>query len=165
MSCRWLARLIVALLVGGTFVACSEESPVASGATHHMMADVSNHQAAAGADKGYIDGWFDGEDVSLFYTKSFFCEEPPASGAATDCEIGANAEVYPRPGPLPRFTRLPQWGFSLTPPRSRARPVAHASTTPRCWTRLELPGPAQRTFPRCRTAISSLSAEAAGGTP
>ena len=30
-----------------------------------------NHNAAAGADKGYIAGWLDGEEVSLHYTKSF----------------------------------------------------------------------------------------------
>jgi hypothetical protein len=115
MPCRRLAGLIVALLVGGAFVACSEESLVAPGATHHMMADVSNHQAAAGADKGYINGWFDGEDVSLFYTKSFFCEEPPASGAATDCELGANAEVYPRPGPLPTIYAIAAVGIQPDP--------------------------------------------------
>jgi hypothetical protein len=80
-----------------------------------MMAAVSNHQAAAGADKGYIDGWFDGEDVSLFYTKAFFCEEPPASGAATDCEIGANAEVYPRPGPLPTIYAIAAVGIQPDP--------------------------------------------------
>jgi hypothetical protein len=111
MSCRGPAGRIVALLVSGAFVACSDESPVAPGATHHPTADVRNHQAAAGADKGYIDGWFDGEDVSLFYTKSFFCEEPPASGADSGCEIGADAEVYPRPGPLPTIYAIAAVGF------------------------------------------------------
>lgn len=52
-------------------------------------------------DKGYIDGWFDGDTVQLYYTKVFFCEEPPDSGAATHCEVGADAEVAPRPGPIP----------------------------------------------------------------
>jgi hypothetical protein len=70
-----------------------------------------NHNAAAGADKGYINGWFDGEDVSLFYTKWFFCEEPPASGAASDCEIGADAQVSPRPGPIPTIYAIAAVGF------------------------------------------------------
>ena len=60
-----------------------------------------NHNSAAGADKGYIDGWFNGEEVSLHYTKWFFCAEPPASGADSNCVIGADAEVPPRPGPIP----------------------------------------------------------------
>lgn len=52
-------------------------------------------------DKGYIDGWFNGNTVQLHYTKVFFCEEPPSSGADTNCEVGAAAEVAPRPGPIP----------------------------------------------------------------
>ena len=51
--------------------------------------------------KGYIDGWFNGETVQLHYTKVFFCAEPPESGADTHCEVGADAEVVPRPGPIP----------------------------------------------------------------
>jgi hypothetical protein len=39
--------------------------------------------------------------VKLYYTKSYFCEEPPSSAAPSDCEIGAPAEITPRPGPIP----------------------------------------------------------------
>jgi hypothetical protein len=60
-----------------------------------------NHNSAAGDDKGYIAGWVDGEEVQLYYTKSYFCAEPPSSGAASNCEIGAAAGVAPRPGPIP----------------------------------------------------------------
>lgn len=115
MAYSRLAGLIVALPAAGVVVACSVESPVASVVAHHMTADVANYQAAAGAEKGYIDGWFDGEDVSLFYTKSFFCEEPPASGAPTDCEIGADAEVYPRPGPIPTIYAIAAAGIQPDP--------------------------------------------------
>jgi hypothetical protein len=58
------------------------------------------HSAAQG-DKGYIDGWFNGERVQLYYTKSYFCAEPPESGAATGCELGADPETTPRPGRIP----------------------------------------------------------------
>jgi hypothetical protein len=61
----------------------------------------SSHNAAAGDDKGFIDGWYNGETVQLYYTKSFFCAEPPASGADTGCELGADAEIAPRGGPIP----------------------------------------------------------------
>jgi hypothetical protein len=48
-----------------------------------------------------VDGWFEGEDVNLHYTKWFFCAEPPESGAPSNCVIGAEPEVAPRPGPIP----------------------------------------------------------------
>jgi hypothetical protein len=115
MTCFRLAGLIVVLPAAGLVVACSVESPAAPVVARHMTADVVNHQAAAGADKGYIDGWFDGEDVSLFYTKSFFCEEPPASGSPSDCEIGADAEVYPRPGPIPTIYAIAAVGIQPDP--------------------------------------------------
>src|SRR6187455_182434 len=50
------------------------------------------HSTAKPEDKGYIDGWFDGAEVQLYYTKSYFCAEPPASGASSNCEIGAPSE-------------------------------------------------------------------------
>ena len=56
---------------------------------------------AAHTDKGYIDGWFNGEQVQLYYTKTFFCAEPPDSGAPSGCELGADAETAPRPGRIP----------------------------------------------------------------
>jgi len=69
-----------------------------AGAAHSASADMNS---AAHSDKGYIDGWFNGERVQLYYTKSFVCNEPPASGATSNCELGADAEVAPRPGPIP----------------------------------------------------------------
>ena len=55
--------------------------------------------SAAHEDKGYIDGWFEGEDVQLYYTKSFFCD--PLSPATTvPCELGAPPDTAPRPGPI-----------------------------------------------------------------
>jgi hypothetical protein len=67
----------------------------------HQAGVASAHEHLDG-DKGYIDGWFNGETVQLHYTKAFFCEEPPASGAEdSECEVGADAEVAPRPGPIP----------------------------------------------------------------
>lgn len=57
-----------------------------------------NHHSAAHVEKGYINGWLDGDDVRLHYTKWYFCAEPPSSGAPTGCEFGAESEVAPRPG-------------------------------------------------------------------
>jgi hypothetical protein len=51
-------------------------------------------------DKGYIDGWFEGEDIQLYYTKSFFCA-PLSPTAPTPCELGAPPVEAPRPGQMP----------------------------------------------------------------
>ena len=59
-----------------------------------------NPNSAAHEDKGYIDGWFNGEDVQLYYTKSFFCD-PLVLGAPVPCELGAPPDTAPRPGPIP----------------------------------------------------------------
>lgn len=74
-----------------------------------------NHNSAAGADKGYIDGWLNGEAVSLHYTKWFFCAEPPSSGAASGCVIGADAEEPPRPGPIPTIYAIAAAGIQPDP--------------------------------------------------
>jgi hypothetical protein len=70
-----------------------------------------NHHSAAGDDKGYIDGWFDGQEVQLYYTRTFFCDEPPASGAPTNCVLGADAEIAPRPGNIRTIYAIAPAGF------------------------------------------------------
>jgi hypothetical protein len=77
-----------------------------------VLADspVSRHAAAHG-DRGYIDGWFNGTRVRLHYTKSYFCAEPPASGAESGCVIGADAEVPPRLGPMRKIYAIAPVGF------------------------------------------------------
>lgn len=73
----------------------------------HSMADDASHAE----DKGYIKGWFDGGEVQLYYTKSYFCVEPPVSGAPSNCEIGAASEVAPRSGPIPTIYAIAAVGF------------------------------------------------------
>jgi hypothetical protein len=73
------------------------------------------HSTAKPEDKGYIDGWFDGAEVRLYYTKSYFCAEPPASGASSNCEIGAPSEEAPRPGPIPTIYAIAAAGFVPDP--------------------------------------------------
>jgi hypothetical protein len=57
--------------------------------------------SAAHEDKGYIDGWFNGEDVQLYYTKSFFCDPLTPAAPVPPCELGAPPDTAPRPGPIP----------------------------------------------------------------
>lgn len=72
-----------------------------------------NHNAAAEAEKGYIDGWFNGADVSLHYTKLFFCAEPPVNGSDTNCALNVAAEVFPRPGNIPKIYAIAPVGFAV----------------------------------------------------
>jgi hypothetical protein len=87
-------------------------SAAASGAGGHSGHVVNQ---SVSEDKGYIDGWFDGADVQLYYTKSYFCAEPPSSGAPTNCEIGAPPEIAPRPGPIPTIYAIAAAGFQPDP--------------------------------------------------
>ena len=109
-----------------TVVACSRsatpfspsESNVnqAGGASQTSQTSVhALHSTAQSEDKGYIDGWFEGTEVQLHYTKSYFCAEPPASGAASNCEIGAPSEEAPRPGPIPTIYAIAAAGFVPDP--------------------------------------------------
>jgi hypothetical protein len=70
------------------------------GAPTADTAAADSPNSAAHEDKGYIDGWFNGEDVQLYYTKSFFCD-PVAPAGTAPCELGAPADTDPRPGPIP----------------------------------------------------------------
>src|SRR5678815_15953 len=83
----------------------------------HGMATAGTTNPNAGSldEHGYIDGWFHGETVQLHYTKLFFCAEPPASGAPSNCEIGAGAEVAPRPGPIPTIYAIAAAGIQPDP--------------------------------------------------
>ena len=81
----------------------------------HEMAVHAMHDTGKPEDKGYIDGWFDGAEVQLYYTKSYFCAEPPASGAPSNCEIGAPSEEAPRPGPIPTIYAIAAAGFAPDP--------------------------------------------------
>ena len=105
--------------------ACSEQgtpiapssvitTPVADLSSHSTTMEHDNHNAAA-THKGFIDGWFDGDEVSLYYTKSFFCAEPPLSGAESNCVVGAEPGVAPRPGPIPTIYALAAVGFQPDP--------------------------------------------------
>jgi len=70
---------------------------------------------ASSDNKGLIDGWYEGATVHLYYTKSYFCAEPPSSGAPSDCEIGAPPEVAPRGGPIPKIYAIAPVGFQPDP--------------------------------------------------
>jgi hypothetical protein len=75
----------------------------------------SHHNSAAHDDKGYIDGWYNGQAVQLYYTKTYYCQEPPDSAAPSGCEIGADALTPPRPGPIPTIYAIAAAGIQVDP--------------------------------------------------
>ena len=80
-----------------------------------MASNVANPNAAAGDAKGFINGWLDGEEVDLRYTRQYFCAEPPESAVTSNCEVGAPANVAPRSGPIPKIYALAPAGFQPDP--------------------------------------------------
>ena len=108
------------LLATSMTTSCSDAppvSPLSPAATANATgAHASGHFLVPGQeDKGYIDGWVDGTDVQLYYTRSYFCAEPPSSAASTNCELGAAGEVQPRPGPIPAIYAIAAVGFRPDP--------------------------------------------------
>src|ERR1043165_9730431 len=54
-------------------------------------------QGSGGDAHGLTAGWYEGETVQFFYTRDFFCEPPPDSGAPSQCEVGEDGQTDPRP--------------------------------------------------------------------
>ncbi|MDX6327225.1 MAG: hypothetical protein QOK15_3579 [Nocardioidaceae bacterium] len=63
--------------------------------------------AATGTHVGTTNGWLHGKTVKFRYTKNFFCKEPPSSGAASHCEIGANYSSIPAADFDPLYVVVP----------------------------------------------------------
>jgi hypothetical protein len=88
----------------GTAVPLHEQSalPIALAHKSHSHGDDAH---------GFTDGWLDGQTVQFFYTKDFFCAQPPPSGATSQCEVGAEGTVDPRPGNIPTLWVMTPVGF------------------------------------------------------
>lgn len=101
-----LAGLVLSLALLVAFGWPSESAHAAHGPTAH-----SAMQGSAGDAHGFTDGWLNGETVQFFYTRDFFCEPPPSSGAPSQCEVGEDGEEDPRPGPIPTLYVMTPLGF------------------------------------------------------
>jgi len=119
MSSRQLGGWFAASILVVTSACANPDRPTGADVRtmdHATMAsDMTNPNAAAGDEKGFINGWLDGEEVDLRYTRQYFCAEPPASGVETNCEVGAPANVAPRSGPIPKIYALAPAGFQPDP--------------------------------------------------
>jgi hypothetical protein len=97
----------------------SSPSPIAVDRSTALSADEASvhgmHAAPPAEDNGYIKGWFEGDEVQLYYTKSYACGAPPTSQAPTGCEIGASPGAPPRSGPIPTIYAIAAVGFTPDP--------------------------------------------------
>jgi hypothetical protein len=99
---------------------------IALGAALSPSAHAQEDAAAttSGATVGTTDGWFNGKTVTFVYTRPYFCDQPPASGADSGCEVGADAQTAPIGYPdVPELWVVVPLGF--TPPQGTLQcPVA-----------------------------------------
>jgi hypothetical protein len=118
-SIDWRKSAGAILLLAAIGAACG--GPERTTAIHSRLVgptnevDAGNPNSAAGDEKGIIHGWLDGQTVSLRYTKRYFCAEPPTSAVSTGCEVGAEATIAPRSGPIPKIYALAPVGFKPDP--------------------------------------------------
>ena len=78
------------------------------------------------ATVGTTQGWLNGRTVTFLYTRPFSCEQPPASGAASGCEVGAPAQSAPIGNPdIPELWVVVPIGFTPDPSTLQC-PVAGA---------------------------------------
>lgn len=87
--------------VSGTALATTSSSSSASMSGMQMTA--SNWKSHIGTTKG----WYDGHTVTFLYTKNFRCAEPPASGAKSKCEVGADYTQTPSSAFDPLYVIVP----------------------------------------------------------
>ncbi len=85
-----------------------------SSASMHM-AGMSSHSSSSPAAVGTTKGWYNGKTVTFLYTRNFFCQNPPPSGATSKCEAGTNYTQTPATTFDPLYVLVP---LGFTPPKS-----------------------------------------------
>ncbi len=107
-------RAGIALLgVLGVMLAVASGTAFASSGSGTGMAGMS--AGSGGGMVGTTKGWYDGHTVTFLYTKNFFCRTPPASGATSKCEAGADYTQTPAHTFDPLYVVVP---LGFTPPVS-----------------------------------------------
>ena len=115
-----LAGLLVAGLAAVSGTALASSGSVSSTAAMTGMAQTMS--ASMHGQTGFTNGWYDGHTVRFFYSKNYSCQTPPASGASSKCEAGADYTQTPASNFDPLYVVVP---LGFTPPKSTLQcPVA-----------------------------------------
>jgi hypothetical protein len=115
-----LAGLLVAGLAAVSGTALASSGSVSSTAAMTGMAQTMS--ASMPGQTGFTNGWYDGHTVRFFYSKNYVCQTPPASGASSKCEAGADYTQTPASTFDPLYVVVP---LGFTPPKSTLQcPVA-----------------------------------------
>lgn len=111
---RWQAAVAAFVAVAavftvtvGTVTASAHTAPTCS----------INNPCIHGGNTGDVDhgttaGWLNGRTVTFQYSKNFYCAAPPASGAPTYCEGGAQARFAPVTGQVDPLYVVTPVGFT-----------------------------------------------------
>jgi hypothetical protein len=128
-STRWAGLALAGLLAAGMAVA-SGTAFASSGSAASSMSGMQM-TSSSGSHVGTTRGWLDGHTVKFYYSKNFSCKSPPASKAATKCEVGTDYTQTPASTFDPLYVIVP---LGFTPPKhtlqcpTAGRCIDHPST-------------------------------------
>jgi len=110
-----LGGLLTVGLAAVTGTALASSSAPASSAGMAGMTSMVSSSSHGGT--GFTNGWYDGHTVRFFYSKNYFCRQPPASGADV-------RRITVPPVPLVTSQRpLVAWFWSWTKSSATVNPV------------------------------------------
>jgi len=121
---RRIGLALAALLTGGLAVTSAIVLNTTSASATTMATDMAQTMSASVSHGhvGFTNGWYDGHTVRFYYTKNFFCANPPASKASSSCEAGSNYTQTPASNFDPLYVMVP---LGFTPPTGTLQcPVA-----------------------------------------
>jgi hypothetical protein len=111
---RWQAAVAAFIAVAAVFTVTIG---TVSAAGHAQQSCSINNPCIHGGGTGDVDhgttaGWLSGKTVDFQYSKNFYCAAPPASGAPSFCEAGANANFAPVSGQIDPLYVVTPVGFT-----------------------------------------------------
>ena len=110
---RQVGLMLAGLLVAG-LAALSGTALASSSSTAAMTGMAQTMSASVHGQTGFTNGWYDGHTVRFFYSKNYVCQTPPASGASSKCEAGADYTQTPASNFDPLYVVVP---LGFTPPK------------------------------------------------
>jgi hypothetical protein len=99
----------------GIVLAAASGTAFASAGSPSAGMAMAGMSSSSTAHVGNTKGWYDGRTVTFHYTRNFFCQNPPSSGAATHCEAGNDYTQTPASTFDPLYVIVP---LGFTPPAS-----------------------------------------------